>query len=135
MHSTPGAMYAPSRMLEPPGTIRTFSATVSGRSGTKIVFLEMLPNLLPFLMAALVLAASAAILSSVGLDALGLGPMDEPTLGMTVYWMLYYTAFMRGLWWWILAPIGMLVILFVALYLISQGLDAFANPRLQQRTS
>jgi peptide/nickel transport system permease protein len=49
--------------------------------------------------------------------------------------MLYYTAFMRGLWWWILAPIVMLVILFVSLYLISQGLDAFANPRLRQRTS
>jgi peptide/nickel transport system permease protein len=111
------------------------TARLSGRSGSKIIFLEMLPNLLPFLMAALVLAASAAILSSVGLDALGLGPMDEPTLGMTVYWMLYYTAFMRGLWWWILAPIVMLVILFVALYLISQGLDAFANPRLRQRTS
>jgi len=111
------------------------TARLSGRSGTKIIFLEMLPNLLPFLMAALVLASSAAILSSVGLDALGLGPMDEPTLGMTVYWMLYYTAFMRGLWWWILAPIVMLVILFVALYLISQGLDEFANPRLRQRTS
>jgi peptide/nickel transport system permease protein len=111
------------------------TARLSGRSGTKIIFLEMLPNLLPFLMAALVLASSAAILSSVGLDALGLGPMDEPTLGMTVYWMLYYTAFMRGLWWWILAPIVMLVVLFVALYLISQGLDAFANPRLRQRTS
>ena len=67
--------------------------------------------------------------------ALGTRPMDEPTLGMTVYWMLYYTAFMRGLWWWILAPIVMLVVLFVALYLISQGLDAFANPRLRQRTS
>ena len=110
------------------------TARLSGRSGFAIVFLEILPNLLPFLMAALVLATSAAILSSVGLEALGLGPMDEPTLGMTVYWMLYYTAFMRGLWWWILAPIGLLVVLFVSLYLLSLGLDAFANPRLRQRT-
>lgn len=109
------------------------TARLSGRSGTAIIFLEILPNLLPFLMAALVLATSAAILSSIGLEALGLGPKDEPTLGMTVYWMLYYTAFMRGLWWWILSPIMLLVILFVALYLISLGLDAFANPRLRQR--
>ena len=108
------------------------TARLSGRSGLAIVFLEILPNLLPFLMAGLVLATSAAILSSVGLEALGLGPMDEPTLGMTVYWMLYYTAFMRGLWWWILAPIALLVVLFVALYLLSLGLDAFANPRLRQ---
>ena len=110
------------------------TARLSGRSGAAIIFLEILPNLLPFLMAALVLATSAAILSSIGLEALGLGPKDEPTLGMTVYWMLYYTAFMRGLWWWILSPIMLLVILFVALYLVSLGLDAFANPRLRQRT-
>jgi peptide/nickel transport system permease protein len=109
------------------------TARLSGRSGMEIVFLEILPNLLPFLMAALVLATSSAILSEVGLEALGLGPMDEPTLGMTIYWMLYYTAFMRGLWWWILAPVVLLVILFVSLYLISIGLDAFANPRLRQR--
>jgi peptide/nickel transport system permease protein len=107
------------------------TAKLSGRSSPAIIFLEILPNLLPFLMAALVLATSAAILSSIGLEALGLGPKDEPTLGMTVYWMLYYTAFMRGLWWWILSPIVLLVILFVALYLISLGLDAFANPRLR----
>jgi peptide/nickel transport system permease protein len=107
------------------------TARLSGRGSLAIIFLEILPNLLPFLMAALVLTTSAAILSSVGLEALGLGPKDEPTLGMTVYWMLYYTAFMRGLWWWILSPIVLLVILFVALYLISLGLDAFANPRLR----
>lgn len=109
------------------------TARLGGRSSTGILFLEILPNLLPFLMASLVLAISSAILSEVGLEALGLGPMDEPTLGMTIYWMMYYTAFMRGLWWWILAPITLLIILFVALYLISLGLDAFANPRLRKR--
>ena len=116
------------------GRLRADGAA-GGRSRPAIIFLEILPNLLPFLMASLVLAISAAILSAVGLEALGLGPMDEPTLGMTVYWMMYYTAFMRGLWWWILAPIILLIILFVGLYLISLGLDAFANPRLRQRVA
>ncbi len=111
------------------------TARLSGMGGLEIVFKEILPNLLPYLMAALVLATSAAILSSVGLEALGLGPKDEPTLGMTVYWMLYYTAFIRGLWWWIIAPIAMLIILFIGLYLVSQSLDELANPRLRQRTS
>lgn len=130
--------FAPSRQIRAQALVMrqsgyVLTARLSGRGAMAIVFLEILPNLLPFLMAALVLATSSAILSSVGLEALGLGPMDEPTLGMTVYWMLYYTAFMRGLWWWILSPIALLVILFVALYLISLGLDAFANPRLRQR--
>lgn len=132
--------FAPSRQVRAQALVMrnagyVLTARLSGRGSAAIIFLEVLPNLLPFLMAALVLATSSAILSSVGLEALGLGPMDEPTLGMTVYWMLYYTAFMRGLWWWILAPILLLVFLFVALYLISLGLDAFANPRLRQRVS
>src|SRR2546427_1377631 len=33
MHTTPGATYAPSRMLEPPGTMRTASASVVARTG------------------------------------------------------------------------------------------------------
>lgn len=109
------------------------TARLGGLGGPAIIVQEIMPNLLPYLMASLVLAASSAILSAVGLEALGLGPMDEPTLGMTVYWMLYYTAFMRGLWWWIAAPIVMLIILFVGLYLVSAGLDEFANPRLRRR--
>jgi peptide/nickel transport system permease protein len=59
--------------------------------------------------------------------------MDEPSLCMTVDWMLYDTAFKRGLWWWIASPIVMLIILFVDLYLVSVGLDEFANPRLWRR--
>jgi peptide/nickel transport system permease protein len=109
------------------------TARLGGLGGPAIIAQEIMPNLLPYLMASLVQATSTAILSAVGLEALGLGPMDEPTLGMTVYWMLYYTAFMRGLWWWIASPIVMLIILFVGLYLVSSGLDEFANPRLRRR--
>lgn len=111
------------------------TARLGGVGGLGIVFKEILPNLLPYLSASFVLATSSAILSAIGLEALGLGPMDEPTLGMTIFWMLYYTALMRGLWWWILAPVSVLTILFIALYLISAGLDSFANPRLRSRQS
>jgi peptide/nickel transport system permease protein len=110
-------------------------ARLSGMSGPQIILREMMPNLMPYLMASFVLAVSQSILAAVGLEALGLGPADEPTLGMTVYWMMYYTAFIRGLWWWIIAPIGVLVILFVSLYLISAGLDELANPRLRRRVA
>lgn len=111
------------------------TARLSGMSGMGIMFKEILPNLLPYLSASFVLAVSHAILSAIGLEALGLGPMDEPTLGMTIYWMLYYTALMRGLWWWIVEPIAILTILFIGLYLVSAGMDAFANPRLRSRQS
>ncbi|MFN8924467.1 MAG: ABC transporter permease [Rhodospirillales bacterium] len=108
-------------------------ARLGGMRGTEIVLREMLPNLLPFLMASFVLALAQAILASVGLEALGLGAQDEPTLGMTVYWMMSYSAFVRGFWWWIAAPIVALCLVFVALYLVTAGLDEIANPRLKRR--
>ena len=106
-------------------------ARLSGAGNFTIIFAEMIPNLLPYLSASLVAAVSGAVLSSVGLEALGLGSRDEPTLGMTIYWMMLEGAFVRGLWWWVLEPIVVLVVLFIGLYLLSTGLDEFANPRLR----
>jgi peptide/nickel transport system permease protein len=92
----------------------------------------MMPNLLPFLGANLVVAISQAVLASIGLEALGLGSPSEPTLGLTIYWMMNESAFMLGLWWWIIEPIAVLVILFVGLFLLTAGLDEIANPRLRR---
>ena len=88
-------------------------------------------DLLPFLAANLVMAVAQAVLASIGLEALGLGTPSEPTLGMTIFWLMNKSAFLLGLWWWILAPITVLVVLFVGLFLISAGLDELANPRLR----
>lgn len=109
------------------------TARLNGTSTPGIIFKEMMPNLLPYLMASFVLATAAAMLASVGLEALGLGPQDEPTLGMTVFWVMYHSAFMLGMWWWVLTPVLALVVLFVGLYLISAGLDELANPRLRRK--
>ena len=50
-------------------------------------------------------AVSAAILFSLGLEALGLGPFDSNTLGMTIYWNIWYGSLLNGWWWWLLPPI------------------------------
>jgi peptide/nickel transport system permease protein len=107
-------------------------ARLSGMGGHKIIFLEMIPNLLPFLAAALVGAVASAILASIGLEALGLGPVDSPTLGMTIYWVIYYAALLHGFWWWWLPPIAIITILFVGLFNLAGGLDEIANPRLRK---
>jgi peptide/nickel transport system permease protein len=107
-------------------------AILNGASAVRIIFLEMMPNLLPFLGANLVVAISQAALASIGLEALGLGSPSEPTLGQTIYWMMNESAFMLGLWWWIIEPIAILIILFVGLVLLTAGLDEIANPRLRR---
>ncbi len=107
-------------------------ALLNGAGATRIIFREMMPNLLPFLGASLVMAISQAVLASIGLEALGLGTPSEPTLGLTIFWMMNESAFMLGLWWWIIEPITVLVVLFVGLFLITAGLDEIANPRLRR---
>jgi peptide/nickel transport system permease protein len=107
-------------------------AKLNGMSSRQIILRELLPNLLPYLGASFVGAVGSAILATIGLEALGLGPQHEPTLGMTIYWAIFYSALLRGLWWWWAAPVGVIVILFTALFLISLGLDELANPRLRR---
>ena len=107
-------------------------ARLNGMGDFEIIFRELMPNLLPFLAASFVGAMASGILAAVGLEALGLGPQSEPTLGMTVYWSIYYGALLSNWWWWYVPPIVLLAWIFVTLYLIASGLDKWANPRLRQ---
>jgi peptide/nickel transport system permease protein len=107
-------------------------AKLSGMNTFHIIIREIMPNLLPYLAASFVGAVASAILASIGLEALGLGPQNEPTIGMTIYWAIYFNALLRGLWWWWIPPIVVVVILFIGLYLMSAGLDEIANPRLRK---
>jgi peptide/nickel transport system permease protein len=107
-------------------------ARLSGMPGRTIILKEILPNLLPYLAASLVIAVSAAVLASIGLEVLGLGPMDDPTIGMTLFWINYNAAVINGWWWWWLPPIVVIGLLFISLFLIAVGLDEVANPRLRR---
>ena len=51
---------------------------------------------------------------------------------MTIYWSLYHSSVVRGLWWWFAPPIVVIVVLFIGLFLMSAGLDKIANPRLRR---
>jgi peptide/nickel transport system permease protein len=109
-------------------------ARLSGLGSFSIIFREIFPNVIPIAFASLVGATSGAILSGMGLEVLGLGPQNTPTLGMTVYWALLYAAFSRGMWWWWSPPVIILALLFIALFLIASALDDFANPRLRSQS-
>jgi peptide/nickel transport system permease protein len=107
-------------------------ARLSGMSSLQVIFRELLPNLLPYLAANFVNAVGAAVLASLGLEALGLGPQNEPTLGMTIFWSMYYGALLRGMWWWWGGPLVVIVLLFTGLFLVAAGLDEIANPRVRR---
>ena len=107
-------------------------ARLNGMNAFGIIVRELLPNLLPFIAASFVGAVGSAVLATIGLEALGLGPQDAPDIGMTIYWAITFNALLRGLWWWWLTPIVAVMLLFVGLFLVTSGLDQIANPRLRR---
>ncbi len=107
-------------------------ARLNGMSGPEIIVRELMPNLLPYLAATLVSSVTAAILASIGLEFLGLGPVESPTLGMTLYWVQFNAAIINGWWWWWTAPLVAILIVFLGLFFLTAGLDEIANPRLRR---
>ena len=83
-------------------------ARLNGIGGLELVFMEIFPNLLPYIAASFVTAVSSAMLATIGLEALGLGPQNELTLGMMIFWAQSYGAILRGLWWWWSPPVAMM---------------------------
>ncbi len=108
-------------------------AKLSGMGNIEIVMKELVPNLLPFLVMSLSQSVYGGIMASLGLEALGIGSRREPTMGMTLYYVNYYSAFMVGMWWWIIEPVIVIVLTLTSLVLTSFGLDEIANPRTRRK--
>jgi peptide/nickel transport system permease protein len=108
-------------------------ARVNGEGPWEILFKEVMPNLMPYIVASFVGTVSGSILAVIGLEALGLGALEEMTLGNTIYWSQQSSAVLRGYWWWWGPPIVMIALIFIGLFLTSVGFDRFANPRLARR--
>lgn len=106
-------------------------ARLSGQNDLEVIFLQILPNLTAYLAAAFVGAVSTGILAAVGLEVLGLGPQNVPTIGRSLYHAFTYSAMFRGMWWWWGPPILTLAIIFTGLFQMSISLDKYANPRLK----
>jgi peptide/nickel transport system permease protein len=109
-------------------------AKLSGQNDFEIITLQILPNLTAFLAASFVGAVSGAILASVGLEVLGLGPQNVPTIGRSLFYAFKYAALFKGQWWWWGPPVVTLAVIFTGLFWISLSLDRYANPRLKGST-
>jgi len=106
-------------------------AKLSGENDFEIITRQILPNLTAYLAASFVGAVSGAILASVGLEVLGLGPQNVPTIGRSLFYAFKYAALFKGQWWWWGPPVVTLAIIFTGLFWISLSLDKYANPRLK----
>ena len=100
---------------------------LSKRSDFEIIFFDMLPNITPYVAAGFVSTVSTAILSAVGRQLLGIGPINEPSIGLVLQEAFFASAVFRELWWWWIPPMVMLSMIFIGLFLISLSLDRIAR--------
>ena len=105
---------------------------LSNRSAPAIMAFELLPNLLAFIVATFVGAVSGALAIAIGVQLIGLGPIDTQTLGLALQNALSAGALSQGLWWWWLPPAAILILFFVGLFLVSLAVDEIGNPRLRR---
>ena len=107
-------------------------AKLSGVGDLGIIFGEILPNLLPFIVSAFVVQVFVALFGSFYLSVLGLGPLREPLMGNLIWAAQGQSAFFNGWWWWPIFPSLAMVLILSSLALINMGMDEIANPRIRR---
>jgi peptide/nickel transport system permease protein len=112
------------------------AAKVSGESTRRIIFGELMPNMISRLAAAFVLVFYIALLTDAGLEFLGLGDQSKTSWGATLYWAQTNSTVLQGEWWPFFFPGAALALTVLGLVLLLAGIDEVSNPRLRtERTS
>lgn len=107
----------------------TFTAILSGSKTLHLVLKEYLPFVIPIVFSTIINNMSWAIGMEITLAILGLTNLEIPTLGTMLHWAISYQAMLLGLWWWLLTPVIISVLLFVSLYLLSVSISEYLDPR------
>ena len=107
------------------------ASRAAGESRTRIVFAELMPNMISRIAAAFVLVFYVALLIDAGLEFLGLGDASTTSWGTTLYWAQTNSTVLQGEWWPFFFPGAALAFTVLGLVLILAGIDEVSNPRLR----
>jgi len=107
----------------------TQTAILSGTGTLRLVMNEYMPFATPLIFSTLINNMSWAIGLEMTLAILGLVNMSIPTLGTMLNWALNSQAILLGNWNWVLTPVVLAVLLFVALYWMSTSISEYLDPR------
>ena len=106
---------------------------LSGHSVFHIIVADILPYIASYVVMALILQISSAILAEAGLSILGLGPRttEVPTLGLMMNWAMIYEAEILGDWWAYFPVLVTIALITFSMNLMNTGLDQVFNPALR----
>jgi peptide/nickel transport system permease protein len=107
----------------------TQTAILSGTGTIKLVFKEYMPFATPLIFSTLINNMAWAIGLEITLAILGLVNLTIPTLGTVLHWAISYQAILLGRYWWVLTPVILSILLFLALYWLSVSISEYLDPR------
>ncbi len=107
---------------------------LSGHSIVYIIFADILPYIASYVVMALILQISTAIIAEASLSILGLGPRttEVPTLGLMMNWAMIYQAHILGKWWAYFPVLITIALITFSMNLMNTGLDQVFNPALRE---
>ncbi len=112
-----------------------YSAETLGESKLRIMFVEIMPNMLSMISSSFVGTLIYAIMAQATLEFIGFGDPLSVTWGIMLYNAQKSGALTAGMWWELIGPIGGIVIFGAGLTLINFAIDEISNPKLRaQRT-
>ena len=106
---------------------------LSGHSLGFILTHDILPYIASYVVMALILQISSAILAEANLAIIGLGPRTTttPTLGLMMNWAMIYQAQILGKWWAYFPVLIAIALITFSMNLMNTGLDQVFNPALR----
>lgn len=106
------------------------AARVVGLRDGEIMVREILPNVLPVVIANLVMVITAAVLVQASLNFLGIGNPSTISWGSMLSLAFTDDAILQGAWWWVVPP-GLCIALFAYGFVLvgNDVLDRFARAR------
>jgi peptide/nickel transport system permease protein len=106
------------------------SARIVGERRSRIIFTEILPNLIPIVASSFLFTVLYAVGTYTAMAFLGLVNPNWSWGGMLFY-AQGANAEVSGYWWWFIPPGLAIAFLGTALVLLNFGIDEFINPRLR----
>ncbi len=107
------------------------SAETLGESKFRILFFEIMPNMLSIISSAFVGTLIYSIMAHATLEFIGFGNPDSVTLGTILFNAQNSGAFRSGYFFEVSGAIGLLVMIGMGLTLINFAIDEISNPKLK----
>lgn len=108
------------------------AARVAGDRTFRIIWSEILPNMLAIVASSFLATVTGGILTQAGLAFLGMTDVTEWSWGGILYWAQNNQALQSGAWWWFVPPGLCIAALGTGLSLINFSIDELMNPRLRK---